>query len=41
MSDPPTELEEAVDVAVWLLARGAVGRARPRLLARLLGAKQN
>jgi hypothetical protein len=28
-SDPPRELEGAVDVAVWLLARDAVERARP------------
>ena len=37
-SDPPTELGEAVDVAVRLLARDAVERAQPGLVT---GAKQN
>jgi hypothetical protein len=40
-SDPPTELDEAVDVAVRLLARDAVERAQPELAARVLGAKRN
>ena len=40
-SDTTTELEEAVGVAVWLLARDAVERARPGLVARVLGAKRN
>jgi hypothetical protein len=40
-SDPPTELEEAVDTVVLLMAREAVEQARPGLVARVLGAKQN
>jgi hypothetical protein len=40
-SDSPTELEETVDLAVWLLVRDAAERARPELVGRVLGAKQN
>jgi hypothetical protein len=39
-SDPPTELDEAVDTAVCLLARDAE-RARLGLAERLLRAKRN
>jgi hypothetical protein len=40
-SDPPTELEEAVDTVVLLMASDAAERARPELVARVLGAKRN
>ena len=40
-SDPPTELEEAVDTIMLLMARDAAERARPGLVAQVLGAKGN
>jgi len=41
--DPPTELDELVDVMVPLLARNSVARARARarLVGQVVGAKRN
>ena len=40
-SDPPTDLEEAVDLAVWVLAWDAAERAQPGLVARVLKANRD
>jgi hypothetical protein len=40
-ADPPTELDEAVDVMVLLLARNSVAQARPGLVVRVVVAKGN
>jgi len=40
-ADPPTETDELVDTMVLLLARNSVAQARPGLLERVVGAKQN
>jgi hypothetical protein len=39
--DPPTELEELVDVMVLLLAWNSVAEVRAGLEARVVGAKRN
>jgi hypothetical protein len=39
--DPPTESDELGGVMVLLLARNSVAQARPGLVSRVIGAKQN
>jgi hypothetical protein len=40
-ADPPTETDELVDTMVLLLARHSAAQARPGLVSRVVGVKQN